>query len=473
MGLGQAFALGGAVTSMKEAQDTALQTRALDLKSRGLDIQQQGQQQEYDLKTKEGIRLAARDMQTNLDTLISNGMEQIRAGKDPQKVATALGPVVERINSTLQALGNRGGFIPQDNVARFQAQMSSQASPQEKGAAAGTQDVSQVQSIAAGLSAAQPQGAAPVRPMDVAEAKGLVPKQPELNISDVAKSVADMKDKGVPNEFIGATLDAIATSHPNQADGINQIKAMAAGITPQGIGTAQGQQDVAKGKQQVAQLVASGVDNNTANMLVFGRAGVAITLPSDKLTPEELKAAREDVQAVRTARTGLENLLPLVNDKTVGILGVISRGAGGILQQLPGFSTLADSVVGQKLGIDEKTVHQARDLISQWGAISGQVAALVRQRAGRLTLKDREAANEAVQIMSSPSDAKSVTKAINNLIDLSNRLESGSLSELKNKTLDTSAPQETPNVRENKDGSIDLLNPDGSVKFHRPAPGGQ
>src|SRR3990167_7187368 len=188
MGTAFGLGLGGAVEQIQTNRQSALESRKIDIQSRALDIQAHGQQQEHDLKTKEGIGAAIRDMQSDLDTTITNAVEQMKTAPDPQKVAAAYAPVVERIQKTLDNLGAAGGVPVTDNVAKFSAISRGQPTPGEQGQAKGitgaSEAISKTQGIAQGLNA-------PVS--DVAQAQGLLPDTGQ-GTSEFERLIADFPE---------------------------------------------------------------------------------------------------------------------------------------------------------------------------------------------------------------------------------------------------------------------------------------
>lgn len=112
------FFLGGMAEGIQTARENAFRERALGLQEQGLDLQKQKIQADIDLSTKQARRAAAKDLETNIKTVITNTTEMIKQPGVSQasraKAVAVAEKTVMALNRTLAALSSKDGIVSPD-----------------------------------------------------------------------------------------------------------------------------------------------------------------------------------------------------------------------------------------------------------------------------------------------------------------------------------------------------------------------
>ena len=244
---------------------------------------------------------------------------------------------------------------------------------------------------------------------------------------------ATLQQNGTPNE---TTID-ILTALRDEADDEEVTAAIDSLIrtlpTPTEREAAIATAGLGADKVEVANLVDAGVPQQTARLVAAGGATVNIDLDPSRLTPKELGKIRGQVRTTRTARSALEEILPLINADTVGLFAALSAGPGGIAQQLPFIKTLANTRLGKAAGLDKASVDSVKLLRKKVTSSLGTIAEFIVSRAGksqRLTNLQLNLARETIGITELSTDADVARKNVADLIEAARQQEEELLEEL-------------------------------------------
>jgi hypothetical protein len=256
-------------------------------------------------------------------------------------------------------------------------------------------------------------------------AKAVADKAAGGDVGTATKRMVDtaqvLTEAGVPR---GAVADVLGT----MTDGSPQSESAAAAViaslpeSPEAGGRARGRVDVAEKEATVGRLVAAGVDPEIAALAVHGNVSLDVTTQKPgELSAKELADTRNQVRALRGVVTAIDDVLPLIDEDTVGIWGQISEEVGGRLQQFAITRTIVDSI-GGVLGLDGPTVRKALEARNAFRAAIAQLAPFVKGRDQRLTNQDREFIMRASGLLEAAIDARSARATMQRLGRIASRM---------------------------------------------------
>ncbi len=260
-----------------------------------------------------------------------------------------------------------------------------------------------------------------------AEPGRFVPKKDKDDSKDktsIIKTVSDltssMLNNNAPIDSIRGVITALG-AESNDPEVTAAVTAILDNLpeSQEAFQTEIAEREIAAAQPKIDALIDAGVDPELAQIIGVGGKGASVTIDasSTKLTPQELKVIRTDLSKTRQIRRRMENLLPLINNKTVGILSGISDTVGGIGQQIPGISAIFNTL-GAPLNLDESSVKQVQQAKSAFKAMILPMTQFIMQNKQRLSNQQMELIRDAQGLLtarSNPENAKGIMQEFINL----------------------------------------------------------
>jgi len=269
-----------------------------------------------------------------------------------------------------------------------------------------------------------------------------VPRGGAKDRTDLIKSTssvaANMLKDGAPIESIRGVLNALSSeaSDPEVSDAINSILQTLPASQADFQRTRQ-EQEIAASQPRVNALVEAGVDRDVAQILALGgTSSIQIDASPTELTPQEKADLRGEINRLSSLSSRLRDVIPLINDDTVGLLSGFSENVGGVGQQIPGVRAIFNTL-GAPLNLDEKSVRQVQQARSLFRTLIGPLADFLLQRSQRLSNQQLDLVNQAQRLTEATTDADNAKKVMINFLNLAEREMQTAAQQLQSGSIDT------------------------------------
>ena len=237
---------------------------------------------------------------------------------------------------------------------------------------------------------------------------------PNLKVATDAQSITDSLLKAqVPVANIASILESSKTGDKENNEVLDEI----IGGLPESIAVYNagiGEADIAQKKAAVSELVATGTPIKKATQIVFGRSNLTLgdETPGglDKVSRRTLSAS---IQSASRLSRKLQNILPQINEQTVGWLAGVSSVVGGYANQIPGLSTLVNLFDNP---IDLESTTAAQEARAQFREVIGPLAKYILSQEGRVSVQAIKFANKAVTVLDGNVDAPQAITVIKGIL---------------------------------------------------------
>lgn len=311
-----------------------------------------------------------------------------------QESINAIGTGMVKEAMILQRQGDPGALDPQTVENLFKSAVN-QASPEEQRETSALDTEAEAEAKARGTAAGTP------KDLDVNAA-----------IDKTSRLVMDMLQKNIEPSAIKPILEAMIAQDPDLAEGLGALMSalpdsQAAFTT--NIAMRDMSARISAAQPLIDELMANGIDRSTATMLALAKTNVNVDANPQNFSPGELKDIRDEIRIGSTLLQQIENVIPLINDNTVGLLAGFSENVGGVGQQIPGINAILNTI-GGPLNLDEKSVKLAQVGRSRFRALISPMAKFIIKNQ-RLSNQQLDLVNDALSLLktrTSPDEAKTI-----------------------------------------------------------------
>ena len=194
--------------------------------------------------------------------------------------------------------------------------------------------------------------------------------------------------------------------------------------------------EIAALQPRIDALVNAGVSRELATILTLGGRGSQVSVDPSQLTTANRTAVQRDLQDMTALKRQADQVLPLINDQTVGLLPFISRDIGGIVQNLPLARDIAEGL-GRTFRMTAAQVSEAKTAAFEMNLLVSRMAAFIKGRGGRIAVQDREFAASAMDLLQATSTPDAARKIVSRLQDILGDIRGDLIGELQSGRVNT------------------------------------